>query len=97
MLVASKGHTVEVRLPWMMLGYSDPSSHQVMVPHDHSAVTSKRTGRIEIETVAAGQEQRTAGYDWEDWNVVASHERRKRGWGVLAAEFDRTAAAPRPR
>ena len=58
-LVASKGHTIEVRLPWMMLGYSDPSSHQVMVPHDHSAVTSKRTGRIEIATVAAGQELRT--------------------------------------
>ena len=33
-LVASKGRTVEVRLPWMMLTYSDPSSHQVMVPHE---------------------------------------------------------------
>ena len=58
---------------------------------------SKRTGRIEIETVAAGQELRTAGYDWEDWNVVSSHERRKAGWDVLAAEFDRTAAAPKRR
>jgi hypothetical protein len=96
-LVASKGHTIEVRLPWMMLGYSDPSSHQVMVPHSHSAVTSKRTGRIEIETVAGGQELHTAGYDWEDWNVVSSHERRKVGWGVLAAEFDRAAAPPKRR
>ncbi|MEO8686744.1 MAG: hypothetical protein ABI611_00830 [Solirubrobacteraceae bacterium] len=94
-LVASKGHTIEVRLPWMMLGYSDPSSHQVMVPHSHGPVTSRRTGRIEIETVAAGQELRTAGYDWDDWNVVASHERRKVGWDVLAAEFDRAAAPPK--
>jgi hypothetical protein len=96
-LVASKGHTIEVRLPWMMLGYSDPSSHQVMVPHSHAAVTSKRTGRIEIETVAAGQALRTSGYDWEDWNIVTSHERRKVGWGVLGAEFDRAAAAPERR
>jgi hypothetical protein len=96
-LVASKGHTIEVRLPWMMLGYSDPSSHQVMVPHSHGPVASKRTGRVGIETVAGGQELRTAGYDWEDWQVVSSHERRKRGWGVLAAEFDRAAASPQHR
>jgi hypothetical protein len=81
----------------MMLGYSDPSSHQVMVPQEHSAVTSKRTGRVGIEAVAAGQQLHTAGYDWEDWNVVESHERRKAGWDVLAAEFDRTAAAPKRR
>jgi hypothetical protein len=79
----------------MMLGYSDPSSHQVMVPHAHSAVTSKRSGRIGIVTVAGSQELRTAGYDWEDWNVVSFHERRKTGWDVLAAEFDRAAAPPR--
>jgi len=93
-LVASKRHTVEVRLPWMMLGYSDPSSHQVMVPHTRGPVTSKRTGRIQISTTAGGQQLRTAGYDWEDWNVVEFHERRKAGWDVLAAGFDRAAAAP---
>jgi len=94
-LVASKGHTIEVRLPWMMLGYSDPSSHQVMVPHTHGPVTSKRTGRVQISTVADGRQLRTAGYDWEDWNVVDSHERRKGGWDVLASGFDRAAAAPK--
>ena len=79
----------------MMLGYSDPSSHQVMVPHTHGPVTSKRTGRVQISTVAEGRQLRTAGYDWEDWNIVKSHERRKKGWKVLAAEFDRVAASPR--
>jgi hypothetical protein len=96
-LVASHGRTVEVRLPWMMLTYSDPSSHQVMVPHDDATVTSQRTGRIAITAFADGQELRTAGYDWEDWNVITSHERRKVGWGVLAAEFDRAAAPPKRR
>jgi hypothetical protein len=93
-LVASRGRTVEVRVPWMMLTYSDPSSHQVMVPHDDGTVGSQRTGRIAITTVAGGQELHTAGYDWEDWNVVSSHERRKIGWDVLATEFDRVAAPP---
>ena len=27
----------------------------------------------------------------------SSHERRKKGWDVLAAEFDRAAAPPKPR
>jgi hypothetical protein len=96
-LVAARGRTVEVRLPWMLLTYSDPSSHQVAVPHDDATVTSQRTGRIGITTVAGGQQLRSAGYDWEDWNVVSSHERRKVGWGVLAAEFDRAAAPPKRR
>jgi hypothetical protein len=96
-LVASHGRTVEIRLPWMMLTYSDPSSHQVMVPHEDATITSQRTGRIAISAFSAGHELRTAGYDWEDWNVIASHERRKHGWGVLATEFDRTAAPPRHR
>ena len=84
-----------MRVPWMMLTYSDPSSHQVMVPHEDATVTSQRTGRVAITTVAGGQELHTAGYDWEDWQVVSSHERRKHGWGVLAAEFDRAAAPPK--
>jgi hypothetical protein len=94
-LVGSNGRTVEVRLPWMMLTYSDPSSHRVMVPPDNAPVTSERTGRIAITTVAGAQELRTAGYDWEDWNVVSFHERRKAGWDVLAEAFDRTAAPVR--
>lgn len=91
-LVASRGHTVEVRLPWMLLTYSDPSSHRVMVPHDDGRVTSQRTGAIAITTVAAGQTLATAGYDWDDWNAVSFHERRKAGWDVLATAFDRAAA-----
>jgi hypothetical protein len=68
-----------------------------MVPHEDGTVTSRRTGRIAITTAADGQELRTAGYDWNDWNMVSSHERRKVGWAVLAAEFDRAAAPPKRR
>ena len=96
-LVASHRRTVEVRLPWMMLTYSDPSSHQVMDPQEDGAVRSQRTGRIAITAFADGQELRTAGYDWEDWNIVSSHERRKAGWDILATEFGRAAAPPKQR
>ena len=70
-----------------MLTYSDPSSHQVMVPHADATVTSERTGRIAITAVADGEAAHTAGYDWEDWNAVTSHERRKVGWEVLVEQF----------
>ena len=86
-LVASRGRTVEVRLPWMMLTYSDPSSHQVIVPHDDATVTSQRTGRIGITTAADSQVLATDGYDWDDWNTVTSHERRKVGWDTLVDAF----------
>ena len=70
-----------------MLTYSDPSSHQVMVPHGDASVTSQRTGRIGITTVADSQVLATDGYDWDDWNTVTSHERRKVGFEVLAEQF----------
>ena len=63
-------------------------------PPTRGPVTSKRTGHIQISTVSDGQQLRTAGYDWEDWNVVKFHERRKAGFDVLAEGFDRAAAAP---
>ena len=95
-LVASKGHTVEIRLPWMMLTYSDPSSHQVMVPRTRTGRSRRSApGASGITAFADNQELRTAGYDWEDWNVIKFHERRKAGWDVLAAGFDRAAAAPK--
>ncbi|MCW3010196.1 MAG: hypothetical protein JWO90_600, partial [Solirubrobacterales bacterium] len=93
-LVAGRGAVLELRLPWALLGYADPSRHAVLRGAGRGALTTSRGGRIGI-TVQHGKEApvRTAGYDWEDWNRVETRERRKAGWGAVRREFAVGAAA----
>jgi hypothetical protein len=88
-LVDAVGKVVEIRIPWALLGYSDPSSNQVLVPHLNGTVTSKTVGRVGIDMAAGTQRLVTRGYAWSPWQRVAWHERRKAGWPILAAEFAR--------
>lgn len=82
--------TIELRLPWSFLTFSDPSSHQVIVPHDDGTVTSERVGRLGIALAGApGDVVETGGYEWSDWNAVQWHEQRKAGWDELAGAFAR--------
>ncbi|MCW3039338.1 MAG: hypothetical protein JWM31_1243, partial [Solirubrobacterales bacterium] len=92
--VMGDGHVLELHLPWSLLGYGDPSSHAVLRGRRNGTMGARRTGRIAI-SVQAGDEPllRTSGYDWEDWNLTPSHERRKAGWDTLRREFALGAAA----
>jgi hypothetical protein len=85
-LAAASGTTIELRIPWMLLGYADPSSHLVRV-HDGTRATTTRTGRVAITIALAGATIATSGYDWDDWNTVQAHERRKQGTEVLRDAF----------
>jgi hypothetical protein len=92
-LVMGRGKVLEVRLPWALIGYSDPSSHQVLRGRRDGTVTSERTGRVAIAVQAGSAPPlRTAGYDWEDWSTVEFHERRKAGWGTVRREMATGAA-----
>jgi hypothetical protein len=92
-LVAGAGTVVELRLPWAMLTFADPSSRRVVVPRPDGSITTRRVGRTGIVVAAAGSEPvRTRGYAWEPWNRVEWHERRKAGWPLLSRAF-RDAAA----
>jgi len=84
--------TVDVRIPWALLTYSDPSSHQVYVPHPDGMFTTQRTGRVGIVVAAAGQTLASDGYDWAQWNSVTWHERPKAGWPAIAAAMHQTSA-----
>ncbi|WP_354699101.1 hypothetical protein DSM112329_04808 [Paraconexibacter sp. AEG42_29] len=93
-LVVGHGRVLELRLPWSLLGYGDPSSHAVLRGKPDGTLVTRRTGRLSV-SVQAGAEPplRTAGYDWEDWSAVPTHERRKAGWEPFRRELAIGAAA----
>ncbi len=87
-LVMARGKVVELRLPWGLLGYADPSSHQVVRGGPRGVLHAERAGRLGITVqLGNGAPVRTAGYAWEDWQRTAFHERPKAGWGEIAREF----------
>jgi hypothetical protein len=85
---------LELRLPWALLGYADPSSHRALRGKPGGGMEAVRTGRVGI-TVQVGDAPplRTAGYDWDPWSRASWHERRKASWPVLRDAFARAAAA----
>lgn len=86
-LVDGNGNVVELRIPYAMLGYSDPSSNQVLVPHFDGTMSSKTVGRVGIAVAEGQQRLATTGYAWPQWQSVQWHERKKAGWPIFAAEF----------
>lgn len=92
-LVALRGPVVELRLPWALLGFADPSSRLLTVPRRDGTVGTEALppgARIGIEAFAADGGSLGAaspGYGWEPWQRVTWHERRKAGWPTLRAAF----------
>ena len=80
------GAVVEVRIPWALLTFSDPSSHLVYVPRPNGTIGTRKVGPMRIE--ALGSE---AEYGWDDWNKVDWRERPKAGWDAVAQAFAQTA------
>ena len=72
---------LELRIPWAMLTFTDPSSHRVWVPKADGSVDTLEVGRLGIAVAPSGEPAvATNGYGWDEWNRVDHHERRKAGW-----------------
>ena len=84
-LVAASGDVVEIRLPWALLGFADPSSLTLYDEQPQGPTRTLETDRIGI-AVQSGDAPllATNGYAWEPWQRVTWHERRKRGFDELA-------------
>jgi hypothetical protein len=92
-LVMGRGRVVELRLPWAMLTFSDPSDNRVYVQHPNGTVTTQYAGRVGLSLVGAdGSVVPTRGYAWERWNRVTWHERRKGSWEPVRRAFAAAAA-----
>jgi hypothetical protein len=85
-LVAAGGKVVEVRFPWALLGYSDPSSLKLFEEHPQGPTTTLEAGRVGIAVLSEGAPLlTTSGYAWEPWERVTWNERRKAGFADLAS------------
>jgi hypothetical protein len=92
-LIDADGAVVEVRIPWALLTFADPSSRRLLTPRPDGTMDTEIAERVGISVVRDGQVTETAGFAWEDWNAVTWHERPKDGWETLQKAF-REAAGP---
>ena len=85
--VAGDDAVTELRIPWALLTFSDPSSHTVWDPRPDGSIGSREVGPLGIEVVG---EAPPVEYAWDGWDAVEWHERRKAGWDAMAGAFART-------
>jgi hypothetical protein len=77
------GTTLQLRLPWASLGFSDPSSRLVWVLNADRTVTTRPIEQVGI-TVRLDDREVRATERWDTWNTVTSHQRLKVGAPALA-------------
>jgi hypothetical protein len=94
-LIAAAGPVVEVRLPWALLGFSDPSSRKLFVEHPEAATSTEDALPIRVAVVAGDEPVLiTAPYSWDPWHEITWHERRKAGSDELARAMRDVSAPP---
>jgi hypothetical protein len=74
------GDDLVVRAPWALLGFADPSSHQVGEPRGRTLHTETSPG-VQVTVSASGTDQRAGEVTWVNWNRPYWTERLKRGAG----------------
>ncbi len=89
----AEGDVLEVRIPWTMLGYTDPSTLRVWdYPYEagkieavknedlrvYPALQPARSERVSVEPLT---------YTWEGWNQPTYHERKKESYMILRKVF----------
>jgi hypothetical protein len=94
-IVAAAGKVVELRLPWALLGFADPSSLTLYDEQPQAKTKTLKAGRVGIAVLDGGHPLlETNGYAWEPWQGVTWHERRKQGFDGLAKTMRELSAAP---
>jgi hypothetical protein len=93
-LWATQGAEVELRIPWAAMGFSDPSTSQVVTFEPSGAVAgSTSTPGIGL-TVAAGGAPAEASVTVRPWQTTTWAERRKAGSAAVADRLRQLADLP---
>jgi len=82
-LWAAQGNVIEMRVPWGMIGLSDPSSRAALVVSADGALSTAEVDRVGITVAVGTSGWETAGYAWDPWNSVTWNERPKFGLQVF--------------
>ncbi|WP_134682670.1 hypothetical protein [Brevibacillus migulae] len=96
----AKGNVLEIRIPWMLLGFTDPSSKKVWnylykagrfeeVSIDHIGVMPILTPQ------EANAPVQSLTYQWDNWTSPHYHERKKLGFTEIQKVY-KTYEAPLP-
>ena len=92
----AKGDVLEVRIPWMLLGFTDPSSKRVWdYPYKAGKLEPVKVENLRVypDVRASGdtgeQEIKPLSYVWNGWDETTYHERKKKGYGILREAFTR--------
>jgi hypothetical protein len=67
-----------VRVPWAMLGFADPSSHEVGVPRE-GKLTFPTSPGVTVSASASGTDQTIGQVTWAGWARPSYTERLKQG------------------
>jgi len=85
-----RNNIIELRIPWMMLGFTDPSTHRVWAyPYreDLRYFTGTNSPGIDIECILTDKNEFndpiSVTYDWNNWNIPTYHERKKQSFFYL--------------
>ncbi len=93
-LIEGDGQVLELRIPWMMLTFSDPSSRTLYVQQASGDIDTMQIDRVGISVAVGDTLTETAGYSWDEWSRIEWNERRKKSWNALHDAFEATARAP---
>ncbi|MFA0815002.1 MAG: family 2 glycosyl transferase [Anaerofustis sp.] len=82
--------TVEIRIPWLLLSVSDPSSKQILDDfYTKNAITTTTADRFWFGITSDNTNLHTnmASYSWEGWDTPTYHERLKPAYYVIQRTF----------
>ncbi|MEK8130816.1 hypothetical protein WMW72_23190 [Paenibacillus filicis] len=91
----ASGDVMEIRIPWMLLGYTDPSSHQVWnYPYAADGLVPVTSDGVRIEPFveSSGKLSNASSsplfYQWESWDLPTYHERKKQSYEILRKAYE---------
>ncbi len=80
----------EIRIPWMLIGFTDPSQKKVIGDFNElGAIESVTTDGVRIGVCLAEStaEAPMTLYSWENWDMPVTHERLKQSYWLLRDYF----------
>ncbi|MEK3912865.1 hypothetical protein [Paenibacillus sp. FSL H7-0331] len=99
----AQGDTIEVRIPWMLLGFTDPSSLQVISYEDKEKrlfaqptegirlvpwIVNRATGKITgLEGTSSYPVSQLPIYSWKPWDQVTYVERVKQSYKLMQQAY----------
>ncbi|MBQ3379710.1 MAG: family 2 glycosyl transferase [Clostridia bacterium] len=82
---------VEIRLPWQLIGFMDPSQKQVVGDLSKATdnITPKTVDGIRLGVVREGYDGAVSMglFSWDDWETPVFHERLKASYAILRDYF----------